>query len=319
MAADQPLVSVCIPAYNCAEYIRQTVESVTGQTYANLEIIIVDDGSADDTKNILKGLTDKNIRIYHQQNKGAAAARNLAYLQSKGEYIKFLDADDIISPEMIDSQLKLAIENPDSMISAKWGRFYNNNINTFKLTVEDCWTTLPGPQWLCTSWKNGSSVTQPGIFLLPRAVIERAGLWDEQLTLIDDLDFFTRIILNSRSVIFDPDAVLYYRSGNNGSLSNQKQQKDILSAYISINKATSNLLAIDKSEQALKACADVWQRFIYTYYLYMPGIINAAQKKLDDLGGSALEFPSGRFTKILVKLIGWKNTKRVKYLLKINE
>lgn len=318
MPENQPLVSVCIPAYNCAEYIQQTIESVNNQTYKNIEIIIVDDGSTDATKNILKSFINNNIIVCHQHNKGAAAARNLAYSKSKGQYIKFLDADDLITPEMIDSQLKLAIENPGSVISAKWGRFYRNDLNTSALTAEDCWKTLPATQWLCTSWKNGNSMTQPGIFLLPRPIIEHAGLWDEQLSLIDDLDFFTRIILKSKLVVFDPNAVLHYRSGNTGSLSDHKQQKDIQSAFISIDKATSNLLAVDKSEQAIKACADVWQRFIYSYYLCAPDIITTAQKKLDDLGGSALEFPSGGLTKILVKLIGWKSTKRLKHLLKLD-
>lgn len=317
MFVNQPLVSVCIPAYNCEKYIHQTIESVINQTYTNIEIIIVDDGSTDDTKNILESLIDKKITIYHQSNKGAAAARNLAYFKSKGQYIKFLDADDLINPKMIDSQLRLAIENRDCIISGKWGRFYNDDINTFKLGIEECWKTLGSIDWLCSSWMNGTSMTQAGMFLIPRNIIEKAGYWDEELSLIDDLDFYTRIILASQLVIFDPEAILHYRSGIANSLSAKKEQKAILSSFKSIDKATINLLAVNKSERAIRACANVWQSFIYNYYPYQPDITNAAQKKLDDLGGSALEFPSGGFTKILVKLIGWKSTKRIKFVFKI--
>jgi len=317
MAVSAPLVSVCIPVYNGENYINQTIEAVINQTYKNIEIIIVDDGSTDNTKSLLKNLPHQNVSVYYQQNCGAAAARNLAYSKSKGQYIKFLDGDDLINPQMIESQVKLAVENPDCIVSAKWGRFYDNNLDTFKLSPEDCWQTLPAYDWISSSWKNGHSMTQSGIFLLPRDIIENAGLWDEQLTLIDDLDFFTRVILKCKSVVFDPNSILYYRSGNSGSLSDRKQQEAMQSAFTSIDKATKNLLAVKASAEAKLACANTWQHYVYIAYPKHSGLANEAQKRVNELGGSTLKFMAGGITKIIAGLIGWKTTKRLKQVFNI--
>jgi glycosyltransferase involved in cell wall biosynthesis len=275
----------------------------------------VDDGSTDDTKLILENFINEKIHIYHQKNAGASAARNLAYRKSTGQYIKFLDGDDVISPEMIARQVKLAVKNPNCIISAKWGRFYNNDLDTFRLSHEECWQTLPAYDWICSSWKNGNSMMQSGIFLLPRQIIENAGYWDEQLTLVDDLDFFTRVMLQCKSVVFDPGSVLYYRSGNSGTLSDRKQQDAMYSAFRSIDKATKNLLAVHATIEVKRACANIWQHFIYTIYPKYPDLVKTAQKEVNQLGGSSLKFMAGGLTKILVGLVGWKIVNRVKHII----
>ncbi|WP_184544988.1 glycosyltransferase family 2 protein [Mucilaginibacter sp. FT3.2] len=313
-----PLVSICIPVYNCESYIDETIESVINQTYKNIEIIVVDDGSTDGTLFTLEKLKTNQISIYYQQNAGAAAARNLAYSKSNGQYIKFLDGDDIINPEMIDSQVNLAIEHQHCIISAKWGRFYNNDLDTFKLSTEDCWQTLAAYDWICSSWKNGHSMTQSGMFLLPKQIIENAGLWNEQLTLIDDLDFFTRVILKCKAVVFDQNSTLYYRSGNGGSLSDRKQAEAMQSAFRAISNATTNLLAVRASAEAKLACANTWQHYIYLAYPKHSKLANEAQKRVDELGGSTLKFMAGGVTQIITGLIGWRATKRIKQILSIN-
>src|ERR1044071_8840378 len=94
-----PLVSICMPAYNAAKYIDATLESILNQTYENIEIIVVNDGSTDGTKEILTKYSHRdNIRILHTENRGQCVAANKAYEQASGEYIKFFDADDIMSP-----------------------------------------------------------------------------------------------------------------------------------------------------------------------------------------------------------------------------
>lgn len=314
MTGHHPLVSVCIPAYNCEKYLADTLNCLLGQTYKNTEIVIVDDGSTDGTRQIAEGFRGIHIRLFSQKNAGASAARNAAFRESKGDYIKFMDGDDLINPEMIENQLKLAIANEDGIISAKWGRFYDNDITTFKLNPEECWQNLPAVDWLCSSWKNGNSMTQPAIFLMPRRTIEAAGLWDEQLTLIDDLDFFTRVILKSDKVIFDANSTLYYRSGNDGSLSDYRTKDGIMSAFKAIDQATKNLSAVNSGAAALQACANLWQNFIYYTYPKYPELIAAAQKKVTAFGGSQLKFNCGGLTKILVGFLGWKIAARLKHL-----
>jgi glycosyltransferase involved in cell wall biosynthesis len=312
--AEYPLVSVCIPAYNIEKYFEATIECVLNQSYKSIEIIIVDDGSTDKTGQIAGSYINDNIRLLHQKNKGASAARNLAYQQSKGEYIKFLDGDDLMDTGMIESQVNLALQNHNCIISAQWGRFYNDDVSTFKLSPEECWQTLPPVAWLCASWKYGASMTQPGIFLIPRNLIEKAGLWDEQLTLIDDLEFFTRVVLKSDKVVFDSQSILYYRSGISGSLSDQKAVTAIKSAFKSIDQSTCYLQNADQSAYVLSACANMWQQFIYEVYPREPELIAFAKDRVVELNGSSLEFKCGGITKIMVSIIGWKLTKRFKSL-----
>jgi glycosyltransferase involved in cell wall biosynthesis len=107
-------VIVIIPTYNCAKYLQETIGSVLKQTYQDFEIIVVDDGSTDNTKEILNPyIKNRNIRYFYQENKGPAAARNRGIQESQGEYIAFLDADDVWHPLKIDLQMKYLSQNPD--------------------------------------------------------------------------------------------------------------------------------------------------------------------------------------------------------------
>ena len=105
------LVSVVIPVYNSAPYIKETINSVLRQTYSNIEIIVVDDGSTDNSIDIIKGIKDERIRIYIQENQGPAAARNKGMELSLGAYIAFNDADDTWLENKLELQLIKIHEN----------------------------------------------------------------------------------------------------------------------------------------------------------------------------------------------------------------
>src|SRR5215813_13975286 len=101
----RPLVSVLIPAYNAASSVAATLESAIGQTWPRKEIIVIDDGSTDRTLDILQRFESKDVRIITQDNQGAAATRNRLFSLSQGDYIQWLDADDLLAPHKISSQL----------------------------------------------------------------------------------------------------------------------------------------------------------------------------------------------------------------------
>src|SRR6202000_980107 len=101
----KPLVSILIPAYNSAEWIADTIHSAIRQTWPNKEIIVVDDGSTDRTAEAAGRFASKNVIVVSTKNQGAAAARNHALQLSQGEYIQWLDADDLLSPDKIERQL----------------------------------------------------------------------------------------------------------------------------------------------------------------------------------------------------------------------
>ena len=114
-----PLVSVIIPAYNLGLYLQDCLESVPNQTFREWECIVVDDGSEDNTANIVKGYIRKDARFkyVYQQNKGLAGARNSGLLQAQGRYIQFLDADDLIEKEKLNLQVQVLSQTSELALS----------------------------------------------------------------------------------------------------------------------------------------------------------------------------------------------------------
>ena len=120
---DKPLVSVIVPVYNGEKYIAETIQSALDQTYKNLEIIVVDDGSTDSTADIVKSFNDERIIYLHQQNSGANVARNYGINASKGEFIAPLDADDIWLPHKIEAQVNEFSKDPEIGLVYSWVYF----------------------------------------------------------------------------------------------------------------------------------------------------------------------------------------------------
>ena len=102
----KPLVSILIPAYNAERWIAETVQSAIAQTWPRKEIVIVDDGSTDQTFSIARTFASKEVRVVSKENHGAAGARNYALSLSQGDYIQWLDADDLLSPEKVAKQMR---------------------------------------------------------------------------------------------------------------------------------------------------------------------------------------------------------------------
>ena len=112
--AASPLVSIIIPAWNAERYVREAVDSALAQTHPNCEVIVVDDGSTDGTEGVLRSYRDAGrIHYIRQANKGLAGARNAGIRAAAGEYVAFLDSDDIFLPEKVAKQLRALAEHPD--------------------------------------------------------------------------------------------------------------------------------------------------------------------------------------------------------------
>jgi glycosyltransferase involved in cell wall biosynthesis len=308
----QPLVSVLIPAYNAAQWIEKTINSVLAQTWKRLEIIVVDDGSSDDTLIVARRIIDDRVQVLTQPNQGAAAARNHALRQAQGDYIQFLDADDLLAPDKIEQQIKLLqTSSPNCIAAGAWARFYHHPRES-AFTLDALWQHLSPVDWLIAAWQE-NLMMHPAAWLVPRSVIAAAGEWDESLSLNDDGEYFCRVILASQGVQFCGHAKSFYRSGIAGSLSDRKSDAAYQSAYRAIELCTQHLLQVESSPRTQAVCSMLFQRFIYETYPAVAALQQAAECQVQALGGWTLP-PSGSPTfEQLNKRVGWRMAKQIQY------
>jgi glycosyltransferase involved in cell wall biosynthesis len=307
----KPLISVCMPAYNAESYIEDAINSVLKQTYDNWELIIVNDGSKDFTLN--KAITyenDARIKVITQENKGQCSASNRAYKESSGDFIKFLDADDIIDTFFLEKMVD-NIAGQHCMLFSHCINFYGIIENQKEYTIEN-WSTMNPFEFLMD---DASNMRQGGRWLIPRAIIEKAGLWNESLTLINDHEYFTRLCLASKQVIYVKEAILYYRQVIN-SLSSQKSLTAFISAYNSILWAGKELLQIEDSQRVRKRIANSFQDLLYRFYPEFPELTQKIEKEINELGGANLRLDGGKPTLFFNELFGWKRTLLLKHWLK---
>ena len=306
-----PLVSILIPCYNSDQWLAETIESALAQTWENKEIIVVNDGSTDNSLAVAKSFESSIVKVISQENRGASAARNVALKEAQGDFIQYLDADDLLAPDKIELQLQLLQKNPTSNVvaSGEWARFYHNPQEALFIT-QSLWQNMPAVDWLVCAWEN-HLMMHPGAWLVPRKISDKAGLWNEDLSLNDDGEYFSRILLASEGVKFCQGAKTYYRSGNTGSLSGTKSLKARQSQFLSLSLGTNNLLARENSPRTRHTCAIAFQRFIYDVYPDVSELSKQAAIKVKELGGSNLQPTGGRIFQLLSKLVGWQQAKKI--------
>src|SRR5262245_16288903 len=145
----EPLVSILIPAYNAQRTIAQTLRSAIGQQWRNKEIIVVDDGSTDGTCAVVQSFASHGVTLVRQRNQGAAEARNTAFAHSRGDYIQWLDADDLLGPDKIKLQIEALRAQPSQQLiaSGPWARFFHR-LSRARFVPSALWNDLPPREWL---------------------------------------------------------------------------------------------------------------------------------------------------------------------------
>ncbi|MBL0358832.1 MAG: glycosyltransferase family 2 protein [Chitinophagaceae bacterium] len=316
MNSAYPLVSVCMPAYNAEKYVAEAIDSVLNQIYPNIELIVCNDGSTDGTQEILSSFADiKNIKIVNTGNRGQCAAANEAFKNSTGEYIKFFDADDKLNPEHIAEQVARLTGTTSCIATGTISRFYNDDLNTALYEPLSNWRDMAPIDWLMDDSGHGLGMMQCGMFLIPRHLLEEAGLWNESLSLINDFEFFPRVMLNAQQMLFTEKAVVFYRSGRLDTLSNDLSKSKLLSAYNALELTTNRLLKFENSTRVKKVLSISWNLWLYHFYLNETELYQKAKKHLKLLGDHPDYYFKNNAGK-LARLIGWKNHKRLKYLSK---
>lgn len=193
----QPLVSVIMPCYNTSRYIGEAIDSVLGQDYPNIELLVIDDGSTDDTPSIVRAYGDQ-VRFFSQQNSGAGAARNLGLQNARGQYIAFLDSDDLWLPGKVKAQVEHLEENPAvGVVYSRWQPWKPDTSGTFSRRPETPPASLrpeivpEGSGWLY----NGllfTSMLHTIAVMMRRDTIQQVGLFDTSLKRGQDYDYWLR-------------------------------------------------------------------------------------------------------------------------------
>jgi glycosyltransferase involved in cell wall biosynthesis len=214
-----PLVSILVPAFNAQKYLADTLNSAVAQTWPHKEIIVVDDGSTDQTLAIAKQFDSPIVRVVTQKNEGAAAARNKAFSLSQGDYIQWLDADDLLAPDKIAKQVEALDQCPSrrTVLSSAWGRFMYR-YNRAKFVPTSLWCDLTPAEWMLRQMEHNIYM-QTATWLVSRELTEAAGPWDTRLLGDDDGEYFCRVLLASHGTRFVPEARVYYRMAGPSSLS----------------------------------------------------------------------------------------------------
>ncbi len=308
-----PLVSVLTPCYNVAPWLEAAVASVRAQTWRRFEIILVDDGSTDDTLAVANRLVGPDLKVLHQPNSGQCSAINAAYRQAQGDLIEFLDADDLLHPDKLRVQIDRLQQLPAGWVaSGAWARFHRDPSEA-RFESEDVWRDLAPVDWLVSSW-SGGGMMHGAAWLAPRAVVQAAGPWDERLSLINDFDYFSRLLLASQGVAFCPEARSYYRSGLPGSLSGATSRRAWESAFLSTELGSKSLLTREDSPRTRRAAAINWQRLVHSAYPAVPDLVARGEVQVRDLGGCELEPGGGATFQFLRRVFGWKFARRAQML-----
>lgn len=305
-----PLVSIVIPCYNAARWLGAALDSALAQTWPHLEIIVVNDGSRDDSLHIAQSYAARGVAVIDQPNAGQCAACNRGLAAARGDYIKFFDADDILSPEHVALQVAALAGRPGAVAYAEWARFHDDPANA-RFVPRAGWHDAAPADWLVEIWRDGQPMMQCGQFLIARAILERTGGWDEELSLVNDFEFFARVVLASDGVVFTSGARLYYRSNLPGSLSARRDARAWRSAFLSHLRGTEHLLRREDSPRTRAACAAMLQTLVYDMYPSTPNLVRQLEERIAALGGTDLKAKGGRTFLRLRRLLGWKLARRL--------
>lgn len=231
------LVSILIPAYNAERYIAESLRSATSQTYRDIEIIIVDDGSTDKTKETILSLSDPRVRFFSQENKGIAKTRNRLLKEAKGDYVTFLDSDDIYLSDKVEKEARFLDSRPDYFaVYSDLRYFFDGAPNKFykhKYTFPsgDIFSELLRKQFITNT-----------TLMFRRAVVDKIGYFDENTREVEDWNYFLKMARAGMLFGFIDEVLVHFRLrwDNNTRFDKQvKIQADAVDIFENLKKELS--------------------------------------------------------------------------------
>lgn len=301
---NNPLVSICIPMYNVEEYIEETLRKILKQTYKNIEVIIVDDNSTDNSYKIAQKFVSYEVKLFKNEKKGGNAARNYAFRKSSGVYIKFLDADDYCSDNMIEKQLERVLKDgtDETLIHSPLKMAYSDGTFFLPPRLIDIDFT-PGIELLVAIWKR-EGFNVPHCHLMHRNLVIKAGEWDEKLLKNQDGEFFARVAEVADKSLSVNNVYAFWRQTNKG-VSAQKSLKSHSAVIHSYDIISQLLIKYDNSTSMRNICGKYISFYVYENYPQIEKVFPEIEKLLIKIN-STLQLPYRKVTKLFTFCLGWK-------------
>lgn len=218
-------ISVIVPVYNVKNYLRECLDSIINQTYQNIEVIVVDDGSTDGSSDICDEYSnkDKRVKVHHKINGGAASARNLALSSATGDYLAFVDSDDYIDSKMFEIMLEYLHKYSVDVVQCNHIDVYKNKLVDRIFNNETI--EMSGKEYLeriLYSWPFGMACNK----LCKRSIFD--GVYYEEGHIIDDEFFTYKGIMNADKILLVPDALYFYRKRRSSVMQSPNTQERII-------------------------------------------------------------------------------------------
>ena len=251
---NMPLISVIVPVYNGEKTIRETIESALAQSLSDFELIVINDGSQDSTLDVLASIQDPRIKIFSYPNAGLSASRNRGISQSSGEFIAFLDADDLWTPDKLEAQLTALQENPNAAVAYSWTDFIDETSQFLK----------PGPHFTISGdvyaeLLRGNFLANGSNPLIRRQALIKVGSFDVSFSGVADWELYLRLATHYHFVAVPSPQILYRLSANSMSTNLFKQEADSIQF---IEQAYAQ--APESLQHLKKECFG----FLYQYLIY---------------------------------------------------
>lgn len=263
MASVAPEVSVIIPSYNCDRYLPEAVASVLQQTYSDWEILIIDDGSTDNTQQVIQPYASDRLRYVYQPNQGVSAARNHGIHLAQGVFIAFLDADDFFFPEKLAAQLDVFAQHPDlGIVHSGWRR-----VNAQGMPLNDVKPWQQAPKLDMESWLRWKPVL-PSAMMFRRDWLVRSGGFDSRFPPAEDTELVLRLARLGCQADWLRQITVGYRQHENSAMYKGLPQARSLAAVIDHFFATPDLPErIRQLEPQIRYNTLVW----VAWYLHQTG------------------------------------------------
>ena len=314
----QPKVSIIIPVYNGEKFLDAAIESAIAQDWEHTEIIVVNDGSTDASERVIESYAGR-VSIIHQENGGACRARNEGLRHARGDYIQYLDQDDLLHPQKISTQLQALNGEPkDALACGRVCVFSREMADAQSLAYFDDLQTYNAPvDWLVWSLSGGS--LQSSAWLVSRELHEKAGQWNEDLKSnpMDDGELFTRIILASSHVKYTGEAKSYFRFHDESQGHHANTRTKATSLFNSLELCAGYLLKAEYSRRTRHAVACTFKHFAYNQCLSEPDLRDKALARIRQLGFTRVRYDlgGGRIFRLVDKFAGVRAAIKLKALM----